>query len=372
MPPATPRRRRARPVADAPIDSLLTRSEDLAKGWLLALLEQSSLDDAPGILAADLSRDGPRICDAVLRAIADDTDLRRLEAGGALRALAGRAGELAGATAPGAISRAVDALGAVVWSALRDELRGPDPDLVVELTERLTLVIELVRAAALDRASAMPPGDAGPGAGARAGGPERGLSAVPHPESGSGSPPAEATAEATGEALWEPPARPWPDLHGPSSTDAPPVPEALWVGALDDEIRRAGASPLSLLLTELEDVERVTAVETSAKASATFGEFAQAVRSVVRRQDILVCETDTRAWIIARDTARAGAQALGSRIADAVGAAPPWRGAPLVASVGAAVLGEDGRSAAELIESAEVARFGFATGADEVDGGEDG
>jgi GGDEF domain-containing protein len=368
MPPATPRRRRARPVADAPIDSLLTRSEDLAKGWLLALLEQAPLDDAPGILAADLSRDGPRICDAVLRAIADDTDLRRLEAGGALRALAGRAGELAGATAPAAVSRAVDALGAVIWSALRDELRGPDPDLVVELTERLTLVIELVRAAALDRAAAILPGDVGPGGRPRAAGPERGLSAVPHPQSGSSSTP----AEATGEALPEPPAPPRPDIGDPSSSEAPPAPEALWVGALDDEIRRAGASPLSLLLTELEDVERVTAVETSAKATATFGEFAQAVRSVVRRQDILVCETDTRAWIIARDTARAGAQALGSRIADAVGAAPPWRGAPLVASVGAAVLGEDGRSAAELIESAEVARFGFAAGADEADGGEDG
>ena len=33
-----PRRRRARPVADAPVDVLLPRAEDLAKGWLLALL----------------------------------------------------------------------------------------------------------------------------------------------------------------------------------------------------------------------------------------------------------------------------------------------------------------------------------------------
>jgi GGDEF domain-containing protein len=136
------------------------------------------------------------------------------------------------------------------------------------------------------------------------------------------------------------------------------------VGALDDEIQRSAGSPLSLLLAELEDVERVTAVETAAGASATFSHFSQAVRRAVRRQDILVCETDTRAWVIARDTSRSGAQALGSRIADAVGAAQPWRGAPMVASVGTAVLGEDGQSAGELIESAEEARFGAAAAGD--------
>ena len=38
----------------------------------------------------------------------------------------------------------------------------------------------------------------------------------------------------------------------------------------------------------------------------------------------------------------------------------PWRGAPLSASVGVAVLGEDGRSAEELIDAAEQARFAAA------------
>src|ERR1700749_2061344 len=93
MPPMPPRRRRARPVADAPIEALLPRSQDLAKGWLLALLEQAPLDDAPAILATDLPRDGPRVCDAVLRAIADDTDLRRLEPGGAFTPLVSPGGQ---------------------------------------------------------------------------------------------------------------------------------------------------------------------------------------------------------------------------------------------------------------------------------------
>src|ERR1700742_4370595 len=123
MPPTPPRRRRARPVADAPIDALLPRSEDLARGWLLALREQAPLDDAPAILATDLTRDGPRVCDAVLRAITDDADLRRLGPGGGLTPLASRVGEVAGAAAPAAVSSAVDALVGIVWSAVRDELR---------------------------------------------------------------------------------------------------------------------------------------------------------------------------------------------------------------------------------------------------------
>ena len=62
--------------------------------------------------------------------------------------------------------------------------------------------------------------------------------------------------------------------------------DALWVGALSDEIvaGRAGLAPLSLLLVELDDAERLVAVEPHGEASATFGRFAQAVRTAVRRQ----------------------------------------------------------------------------------------
>lgn len=318
-----PRRRRARPVADAPIETLLARIEDITKGWLLALLEQHELHEAPRILAADLTRSGPRVCDAIVRSIADDTDLRRLEPGGALEPLVSRAGELAGAETAEDVSRAVDALHAVVWSALRDELRHPDGDQVAEIAERLALVMELVRGAALRR---------GDGAGAIVGegrfGRASATSAGARGRSAAGGAPASAS-------------------------------QALWVGALQEEIQRSERSgaPLSLLLAELEDSHRVLAVETPDEATTTFGRFAQAVRGVARRQDILVCETNARAWIIARDTGRAGAQALGSRIADAVGEARPWRGVPMAASVGVAVLGEDGRTPDELTDAAEEARF---------------
>ncbi len=137
---------------------------------------------------------------------------------------------------------------------------------------------------------------------------------------------------------------------------------ALWVGAVEDEIaaaRRSG-STVSLLLAELDDADRVLAVEHPQDAGATFSRFAQAVRSAVRRHDILVCETDARAWIIATDTGRPGAQALATRIAHAVRGGEWWRGAPMGVSVGVAVLGEDGHEAASLIDAAEQARFAAA------------
>ena len=205
-----PRSRRARPVADAPVDVLLARTEDLTKGWLFALLERAPLDDAPRILAADLTQDGPRICAAMLRAIADETDHRRLEPGGALEPLAARVGELAGAVGAAATSLAVDALHGVMWSALRAELREPDPDLISELAERLAQVTGLMRAAALAQVPAgqrpaaapaptfAPRRRSGSGCGRRSGWPrERGASGI-SPSCGRSSPSARSSpSEAT-------------------------------------------------------------------------------------------------------------------------------------------------------------------------------
>lgn len=327
------------------------RGEDLTKGWLLALLEQAPLEQAPRILAADLTRDGPRVCDAVVRAVADDTDLRRLEVGGALEPLVSRVGELAGAQRPEDVSGAVDCLHAVIWSALREELRSAEVDQVSEIVERLVVVIGLVRGAALRRVS-----DQGAGATVSTGrfGHVRTTTPRPAPAAaGAGPHPGHAPTgeECSGSRPFLEPSRMPPEAVGP--------PQALWVGALHEEIQHSerSGSPLSLLLAELDDAHRVAAVETPDDATTTFGHFAQAVRGVARRQDILVCETDTRAWIIARDTGRAGARALGARIAGAVREAPPWRGVPMAGSVGVAVLGEDGRSPGELIEAAEEARF---------------
>jgi GGDEF domain-containing protein len=387
-----PRLRRARPVADAPIDALLLRAEDLTKGWLLALLEQAPLDDAPAILAADLAHDGPRVCSAVVRALADEDDLHRLGPGGAFESLVSRAGELAGSRGVEMTSRAVDTLRAVIWSAVRAELRQPDPEQVAELSERLNLVIELVRDAALRRCElaqtprAEPSGVPGEPPSLREVSPLRQdmrpeatedvrpeTTEDVRPEATEDVRP-EATEDVRPEATEDvrpeaPPvlrsgegATQRPESRIAAAPEPAPVLDSLWKGALADEISEADrtGSVLSLLLIELEDADRVLAVEAPGEATATFGRFAQAVRSVVRRQDILACETGSRAWIIARETGRLGAHALAARMVAAVGATPEWRGAPLSVTIGFAVLGEDGGEVESLLEAAEEARFAAA------------
>jgi GGDEF domain-containing protein len=313
------------------VEALVLRGEELAKAWLLALVEDAPLDEAAAILAGDVARDGPRICDAVVRALYDEADLRRIEQEGVLEPLASRVAELAGARSAEAAARAVRALEQVMWAALRGQLAQTDPDLLADAAERLSLVAALVLAAVMRRRDQSEAAARGPARMAPLRVARPGSAGEAFEETGTGN---------DGEAREE-------------------GRDALWVGALRDEIARAGRAslPLSLLLVELDEAQRLVAVEPGGEASATFGRFAQAVRTTVRRRDVLACETDSRAWIIARDTGRAGAQSLGSRIAASVPAEASWRGAPLTVSVGLAVLGEDGYNAAALIDAAEQMRF---------------
>jgi GGDEF domain-containing protein len=277
-----------------------------------------------------------------------------------LRPLVERAAELVGARDVQAAVRAVDVLQAVIWSALREELSYPEPDQVSELAERLALVIELVRAAALGPAVERRERVAEPPSSAElAQAPEP--ADVPEPPLAPEPPHGDEPAARGGasEARLD-----LPHLADPQPIQARTAESgALWLSALEDEVSRASGAgtQLALLLAELDDADRVLAAEGDRQAGATFGRFAQAVRGAVRRHDILACETDTRAWIIARDTGREGAQALGSRIANAVSDTGPWRGAPLRVSVGLAVLGEDGKDSAQLVEVAEESMYAAAS-----------
>ena len=96
--------RRPHPVADVP-PAALADGQAPAKGWLLALVAARPLQDAPALPMPDLARDAPALCAAILRAVGSDADLRRLQDGGDLAALAARAGALAGAGGPGGVGR---------------------------------------------------------------------------------------------------------------------------------------------------------------------------------------------------------------------------------------------------------------------------
>ena len=124
MQPGAPRRRPARPVPEAPIEALAADAERLAKGWLLAVIEQQPLSEAAGILAGEWAAEGPRVCEAVVRALGSDEALERLRS----RRFA----------APGEL----DPLRAVVWSALRAAWAEAEPDQVWDLGERTAVVIQ--------------------------------------------------------------------------------------------------------------------------------------------------------------------------------------------------------------------------------------
>jgi GGDEF domain-containing protein len=58
-------------------------------------------------------------------------------------------------------------------------------------------------------------------------------------------------------------------------------------------------------------------------------------------------------WVVAPDAGREGANALATRVADAVEHGGSSRGAALTASVGVALYPDDGRTAEELTAQAE-------------------
>ena len=87
------------------------------------MIEQQPLSEAAGILAGAWAAEGPRVCEAVVRALGSDEALERL------RSRRSRRSEL-------------DPLRAVVWSALRAAWAEAEPDQVCGLGERTAVVIQ--------------------------------------------------------------------------------------------------------------------------------------------------------------------------------------------------------------------------------------
>lgn len=301
MQPATPRRRRPRPLPDAPVDLLLARSEALTRGWLIALVEEMPLEEAGRIRLPELVAGGPAVCEAMLRAVADDGQLRRLERGAESERLAAVAKELGGGGGADAVSRTVECLRSVIWWAMREEFADASPDQLFHLGERLALVAELIRAAALR-------------------------------EPGQPRAAALADAEEGGDEIWQ----------------------QLLSAAISRAHREQ--NDLALALVELVDTDRLLAVAAPEEATEVVARFEAAVWDAASERGEVLSEAG-RAWVIAPGLGRPAANTLARRVVAAVATAEPWRGAPLRASAGVALLGEDGEDAASLVAAAELARF---------------
>ena len=211
--------------------------------------------------------------------------------------------------------------GAVIWSALATSSRGPDADQVVRARRAADARDRLVRTAAMRRAAGALDGESAEPAPLEHGsasstvpdairlhrrpsqgstGPariaERGPAAGPRCRAAA-PPRAQRVALDGGRSSRAGAAVPGRDLTSPRRTRCGSARSTTRSRAAE----RSG-SPLSLLLVELEDADRVLAAERPADAARHLRPLRPGGAQRCPASDILACETDARAWVIARDT----------------------------------------------------------------------
>ncbi|HEX7298593.1 MAG TPA: diguanylate cyclase [Solirubrobacteraceae bacterium] len=319
MPAASFGAGRPRAVADVPPPALAD-GEAAAKGWLLRLMAARPLQDAPAVPTAELARDGPILCAAILRAVGSEAHVPRLEAGGDLVAMASRAGALAGAGSPASAVAAVGELRAAVWEALTTAMAPLDAATTAALAERLAFVCDLVAVATVSGS-------------ARAGEP---ADIRVHDARGGGD------VRAAGER------------QGPGDVRAAAA-GGDWRAAAQHQL--AAGRGFALLAVEVDDAARLLAADRDGTARSALARAEDAVRAELRPGDVMAREEDGRLWIVAAELGATGGRALAERLADAVAAAATLRGAPLSASIGLAASPADGTDPAELEARADEALF---------------
>ena len=303
--------RAPRAVPYAPIDALIARADAVAKRWLIELLDGAPLTVAAEMPVADLAADGPAVCAAAMEALGSERGLQ-----GALRQ-APDLGRLARATDAAGVVASAEALRRAVWAAVLEEVPRGEDALLAALADRLAHVCTATAQAAI---------------GARGARPEPAPADVAAPP-----------ATAFGDEDAEPPL--------PRAATGEPDFVPLWMAALERQISAGGR--FGLLLVELDGIERLRSSETAETLAGALERVGRGVRRSIRREDVLAHETDGRLWVIAPGVGRTGASALARRIAQAVEGAAQLRGAPLTASIGAALFPDDGRDPEALAGEAE-------------------
>jgi GGDEF domain-containing protein len=333
------------PVADVP-PAALADGQAPAKGWLLQLIAARPLHDAPAVPTAELAREAPALCAAVLRAVGSEVQLPRLRPGGDLAALAAGAGPMGGAGSAAAAVAAVGHLRAALWEALLATMAPLDTATTAALAERLAFVCDVVAVASVGAAGRRtePPGillrdareHAERGTEAGAGG----EGAREHAEAGADA--ARADADATDRGDWR-------------AADADATDRGDWRAAVGRHVREGRG--FALLALEVDDGPRLLAADVDGVAAGALARVEVAVRAELRPGDVMAREDDGRLWIVAAELGASGGRALAERLADAVAGAAALRGAPLAASIGIASSPPDGTDPVALAARADEALF---------------
>jgi hypothetical protein len=134
-----------------PIGRLHKQREELAKAWLMRLIERSSLEEIGDIPTGRIASELPHLISDVLRAVADESsDPGELSAEQYERA-ATLAELRAGSDRSAAdLARDIAALQIVITRALREEAHPLDPDAFADTVERLAEVTGAIQAAAAE------------------------------------------------------------------------------------------------------------------------------------------------------------------------------------------------------------------------------
>ncbi len=405
-------------VADLPIDALVARSDELSRGWAIALIGGGSIDRLADIPLGELSREAPALCTQTLRALRSDVELDRLTGGGASNGRERSAQALGlpsmtGASDAEATVDAVEALRGVLWEALLDELHAPSPRMVADLADRLGYVCSRALAAAVatvaaplereavsaqvDRGARQAAADTGsapsdavivderddlrcsvsrePREGeAESEAPPRSLASEERPLSWDESPPvspvsriqpAPTTEHADKRPLsWDesPPVRPSGEreeieIRDIRAAEGP----AAWIGSIGQQLARFqdDGQPFAVLLVELLEIESLRRDEPLEELERLSQRVQDALADELRAagSGSLTCESPGRYWLLALDTDTSRAARLAERLTRAVASSVRHRQTPLAVVLGAAVCPDDGQQAPMLAAHADVGLY---------------
>jgi hypothetical protein len=145
----------ARPLADAPVEALVARADELARRWAVSLVGARALRELAEVPLQEVAREAPGLCAQLARALSSEVELAQLASVAGAPGSGGR--DRAGpplawiARAGGAASLVgdVEALRGVIWQAALSELGDPSPRLVADLSDRLAFVCASLLAAVL-------------------------------------------------------------------------------------------------------------------------------------------------------------------------------------------------------------------------------
>jgi diguanylate cyclase (GGDEF)-like protein len=144
--------RRLHAVLDAPLARLQESRDELAKAWLLRVLERAPLSDIEHIPTERIVRELPDLITDIVRAVGrgggSATDLLTADAEERASRLASLSGR--DAHAPADLARDIAALHSVMIGALGRELQSEEARVLVDAAERFAMVFGAIQAAAAE------------------------------------------------------------------------------------------------------------------------------------------------------------------------------------------------------------------------------